>query len=726
MTAKAEGKINAATVAADVQAGRTVRVLVTDQEWGKHATPEFLAGGTPERLVPSNVKTKVVAATVHSTSALMTSGGRRSSRQYTLHTDKGDLTGLAPIQTMWLAPDDTPEPAPAADAAPVPAGNPAELGHRTPNSLREGDAVYLTPDLRPAGKDATGALVGVFRGARKRTDGLGRFDVGTSLGTVRDVHGSQRFRLAPVPEPVSEPEPDEGSGTGAHLSMSLAQLRQELASTLAERDEIPAGCRRPSEGARHFADAYAEKLRRRIAEIEAAEPEPEAEPEPVIARRATTREAKRHFEAGGTVLVSERGGKPTTIVNRLTTTHDRTRITWEELAATVDEWKNRYPNQRYYIVPDLPGSEETDPRIVKLAARFAAKFIAETSRAEPPVHAEPTDEDFAERFKHCARPPDADLYPLIREQIARMLEDTPDDLVGQSLTRRDGTVGQVAAVERFTAALGGDECTDIAYTDGERERYLVREVPAPVVAPRPVYAVGDRVSVRNNGEMTVGIVVGVNEYPDDDMPVIYDVHVIPTGVIPATGEELASAPMPEPGQRWISFGRFGPSVVTVIGPTADASYPAGLVHDTDVVRGVMLAAAHWRLLDESNPHDLAHARQSALKRQPAVGKILTRVARMGDTDRTALIDAGLRHRSVYRKDQTNLTERAARAYGEHWRDLFAVWDQVANSVSLDGSQPSAGHVVADAVFGELVREHLNDNEYRIFAGPWLDVIGVRA
>lgn len=72
-----------------------------------------------------------------------------------------------------------------------------------------------------------------------------------------------------------------------------------------------------------------------------------------IATRATALEAKRHFEAGGAVLVSEYGNEPTQAVTAISTTHDRTRTTWDALAADVKEWRNRYPNQRFYIVPTV-------------------------------------------------------------------------------------------------------------------------------------------------------------------------------------------------------------------------------------------------------------------------------------------------------------------------------------------------------------------------------------
>ncbi len=79
---------------------------------------------------------------------------------------------------------------------------------------------------------------------------------------------------------------------------------------------------------------------------------------PIIATRATMHEAKRHFEAGGAVLVSEYGHEPTQTVTASTTTHDRTRTTWDDLAETVNMWRNRYPNQRFYIIP-RPDNEGT-------------------------------------------------------------------------------------------------------------------------------------------------------------------------------------------------------------------------------------------------------------------------------------------------------------------------------------------------------------------------------
>lgn len=69
-----------------------------------------------------------------------------------------------------------------------------------------------------------------------------------------------------------------------------------------------------------------------------------------IAHRVKRHEAKRHFDDGGSVLVSERGHELTVSVSASITTHDSSTITWNELTTSVKMWRNRYPNQRFYII----------------------------------------------------------------------------------------------------------------------------------------------------------------------------------------------------------------------------------------------------------------------------------------------------------------------------------------------------------------------------------------
>lgn len=68
------------------------------------------------------------------------------------------------------------------------------------------------------------------------------------------------------------------------------------------------------------------------------------------ADRVTYWEAKKHFEAGGKVVVSEYGALSRLPVGKLTVYHTKETIAWEELHAQVRMWRNRYPNQRYYII----------------------------------------------------------------------------------------------------------------------------------------------------------------------------------------------------------------------------------------------------------------------------------------------------------------------------------------------------------------------------------------
>ncbi|MGW6290330.1 hypothetical protein [Streptomyces sp. NPDC055107] len=83
-------------------------------------------------------------------------------------------------------------------------------------------------------------------------------------------------------------------------------------------------------------------------------------------------------------------------------------------------------NRRY--VPQRPAGDPqpaTDPiprewseKDVRRARGLAARWQAETVHAEPPVRREPTDEALAACFAHTVKPIAADLYPLVREELA--------------------------------------------------------------------------------------------------------------------------------------------------------------------------------------------------------------------------------------------------------------------------------------------------------------------
>lgn len=68
------------------------------------------------------------------------------------------------------------------------------------------------------------------------------------------------------------------------------------------------------------------------------------------ADRATVHQAKAHFQAGGDVLVSERGRDLTCLVGPENVVHNRRTTTWDALRQQVTEWRHRYPGQRYYTV----------------------------------------------------------------------------------------------------------------------------------------------------------------------------------------------------------------------------------------------------------------------------------------------------------------------------------------------------------------------------------------
>jgi len=69
------------------------------------------------------------------------------------------------------------------------------------------------------------------------------------------------------------------------------------------------------------------------------------------AERVTWHQARRAFNDGRTVLVSEHGERPTCQVWSTSTTHTRDSTTWTTLAEQVRMWSNRYPRQRFYVLP---------------------------------------------------------------------------------------------------------------------------------------------------------------------------------------------------------------------------------------------------------------------------------------------------------------------------------------------------------------------------------------
>lgn len=71
----------------------------------------------------------------------------------------------------------------------------------------------------------------------------------------------------------------------------------------------------------------------------------------LTAHRVSPDTARRHYAAGATVIVASDNRGATLAVGPSTVTHDNTRGTWETLAADVDTWRNRYPDQTYYVMP---------------------------------------------------------------------------------------------------------------------------------------------------------------------------------------------------------------------------------------------------------------------------------------------------------------------------------------------------------------------------------------
>jgi hypothetical protein len=77
-----------------------------------------------------------------------------------------------------------------------------------------------------------------------------------------------------------------------------------------------------------------------------------------VARLAKMHEARRHFDAGGSILINDNHDRYQFKVKNTTIIHNQTTTTWDYL---TDEYRNRrfqYPNQRFYIVET---TEETRP-----------------------------------------------------------------------------------------------------------------------------------------------------------------------------------------------------------------------------------------------------------------------------------------------------------------------------------------------------------------------------
>lgn len=91
-----------------------------------------------------------------------------------------------------------------------------------------------------------------------------------------------------------------------------------------------------------------------------------------IADRVKFHDARRAFAAGAAVVVSEYGHESTLTVHKHTTTHTRETITWDELAADVRMWRNRHPNQRFYVVraPEPQQRPAAEPRCGLCGARL--------------------------------------------------------------------------------------------------------------------------------------------------------------------------------------------------------------------------------------------------------------------------------------------------------------------------------------------------------------------
>lgn len=131
---------------------------------------------------------------------------------------------------------------------------------------------------------------------------------------------------------------------------------------------------------------------------------------PLIARRAKMIEAKDHFDAGGNVLIDERGHRETIEVFPGMVVHNWRTITWKELRRQVTEWKHRYPNQRWYIVPTPSGETAAAPKPNPTTYEPAGS-AAEAPQPQPPADKQPVFDI-----------PRREAHPAVMEAITEVVE----------------------------------------------------------------------------------------------------------------------------------------------------------------------------------------------------------------------------------------------------------------------------------------------------------------
>ena len=135
--------------------------------------------------------------------------------------------------------------------------------------------------------------------------------------------------------------------------------------------------------------------------------------------------------------------------------------------------------------------------------------------------------------------------------------------------------------------------------------------------------------------------------------------------------------------------------------------------------------------DDEQEYQAAQQRRDALLALPAVAAIRRRLAEATDKERAALRDAYLPHFRTYRTAQSELWHRCVKAYGEHWRDVFAVTEKMRRDdrAALDAAERGpydwdwAADAAADAVKAALFAELLTVDEARVWSGPWRTVLG---
>lgn len=188
------------------------------------------------------------------------------------------------------------------------------------------------------------------------------------------------------------------------------------------------------------------------------------------AQCVNARQAARAFHGGRHIIVSERQTDDIP-VSTTTTIHSAKTTTWDQLTRDVDTWRNRYPEQRFFVVtyhdpnpvcricrnPVMPGQDTGQPEIGPLAWVHVHSLDVYCGTGDGAV-AEPADPTMWKDGAPDTRPAGTEVYTVTVEAGRDGYSATVAGRDGNLLP--DGTAGTgptiVDALHELLTAWTGD------------------------------------------------------------------------------------------------------------------------------------------------------------------------------------------------------------------------------------------------------------------------------